>query len=69
MNNRGVYILAAGLILGLIALVVAGVEITSGIAVPTLGKAVYIWGGAGIVLLAVIAFFLWLIKKGGADTP
>jgi hypothetical protein len=69
MNNRGVYWLAGGLILGLVALVVAGVEITSGIAIPSLGKAAYIWGGAGLVLLAIIAFFLWLIKKGGADTP
>jgi hypothetical protein len=65
MGNRGIYLLAAGLIIALIALVIAGMAVTSDVAVPTLGKAKYIWGGATVALAGLIAFFLWLIKKGG----
>jgi hypothetical protein len=65
MNNRAPYILAFALIIGLVALVIAGLAITSDVAEPSLGKAMYIWGGAIVALAGLIAFFLWLIKKGG----
>lgn len=67
MNNRPAYLLAAALVIGLIGLVIAGLNITADVATPAFGKGRYIWGGATIALAGLIAFFLWLVKKGGRD--
>ena len=64
MKNIGFYLLAAGLLIAIAALGIAATGSVSGLPDPSLGVVKYIWVGGAVFLGLLIAFFLWLIRKG-----
>jgi hypothetical protein len=64
MKNTGVYILAVFLLVVVSALGIAAAGAVSGLPAPSLGPVKYIWAGGIVVLAALVAFFIWLIRKG-----
>ena len=61
---KAAILLAVCLLIAIAALAWAGLAVTGDVATPPLGKVKYIWLGGTVVCAAIIAFFIWLTRKG-----
>ncbi len=62
--NVGIALLLAGLALALVAVGVAAFRITGDLAGQDLGAAPFALGIAAVVMVALMAGFIWLARRG-----
>ena len=63
-QNLPVYLLGLFLLIAVGALGVAGLSVMSDAPPVALGPVAYLYGGGLVVLAGIVAFFIWLIRKG-----